>query len=279
MIGQGNRLVARLGLVFALMAALPPRLFAQQGQASSVEGLIKSIGLNKPAMAVAPDFNLLDTNGSPVALSGYRGKLVLLNFWATWCGPCKEEMPSMEKLSRNFAGPGFAVLAINQRENAALVKTFMKTHGLNFTAPLDTTGRVAGYYRVYGIPVSHLIDRDGRAIGMKSGPMDWAAPAVLDVFRNLIGDGNHGAMASGPMDLEPVNRLPVLLRAKSDGIALRGQQDEYSEIVGRLSRGDEVTPLGRASGGAAEVWYMVKTKNGVAGWIRGGDVEQATRQK
>ena len=183
--------VARIALVVALMAALPVRSSAQQAKSpASVDALLKSIGLSKPAMSGAPDFNLLDTNGSPVGLSGYRGKLVLLNFWATWCGPCREEMPSMEQLRRNFGEQGLAVLAINQRENSALVNKFVKTHGLNFTTPLDTTGRVAGYYRVYGIPVSYLIDANGQAIGMKSGPMDWAAPAVVDVFRKLIGGGN-----------------------------------------------------------------------------------------
>jgi len=95
----------------------------------------------------------------------------------------------MENLSRSFGGAGLAVLGINQRENAAVVTRFMKTNGLNFTTPLDTTGRVAGYYRVYGIPVSYLIDTNGQLIGVKSGPMDWATPAVIGVFRKLIGGG------------------------------------------------------------------------------------------
>jgi thiol-disulfide isomerase/thioredoxin len=271
--GLKNRFLG-IGLVAALIAAVPFRALAQQSKTvSSVDELIKSIGLSKPAMSGAPDFNLLDTNGNPVGLTAYRGKLVLLNFWATWCGPCKEEMPSMERLSLNFGGHGFAVLAINQRENAALVNKFMKTHGLSFTTALDTTGRVAGYYRVYGIPVSYLVDGNGQAIGMKSGPMDWSSPPVLDVFRKLIGDGNSAGMTIGSMDLEPANRLPSTLRARSDGIALRGQQDALSEVVGKLVRGDEVTPLGRASG-AGEIWYMVRTKTGVVGWVRGGDVAE-----
>ena len=272
MLGLRNRSVG-IGLVVALIAAQPLTVVAQQSKgAGSVDELIKSIGLSKPAMSGAPDFNLLDTNGSPVGLSGYRGKVVLLNFWATWCGPCREEMPSMENLSRNFGGQGLAVLAINQRENAALVNRFMKTHGLNFTTPLDTTGRVAGYYRVYGIPVSYLIDGNGQAVGMKSGPMDWSTPAVVGVFRKLIGDGSTAAVSGGSMELEPVKKLPSSLRAKSDGVALRGQQDALSEIVGKLARGEEVTSLGKVSG-AGEFWYMVKTKSGAVGWVKGGDVE------
>jgi hypothetical protein len=131
---------------------------------------------------------------------------------------------------------------------------------------------VAGYYRVYGIPVSYLIDADGQAIGMKAGPMDWATAAVVDVFRKLIGDGSSGSVSGGSMDLEPATRLPSTLRARADGVVLRGQQDALSEVVGKLARGDEVTPLGKVSG-AGEFWYMVKTRNGAVGWVRGGDVE------
>ncbi|MGH7855190.1 MAG: redoxin domain-containing protein [Candidatus Binatia bacterium] len=277
MVGFSSRSI--IAAVIALIALAPANSFAQQSKAvSSVAELLKSIGLNKPAMSGAPDFNLLDTNGSPVGLSAHRGKLVLLNFWATWCAPCREEMPSMENLNRNFGGQGLAVLAINQREDAALVNKFMKTHGLNFTAPLDTTGRVAGYYRVYGIPVSYLIDANGQAIGMKSGPMDWATSAVVDVFRKLIGAGNSGGASLGSMDLEPATPLPGRLRARADGVVVRGQQDTVSEVMGKLARGEELIPLGKASG-AGEFWYMVKTKSGAIGWVRGGDVEEGTSRK
>lgn len=263
-------------LVIAALAA-PASSIAQQTGSGSADELLQSIGLVKPAMTNAPDFNLLDVNGSPVGLSGYRGKMVLLNFWATWCEPCREEMPSMEQLSRNFGGQGLAVVAINQRESAALVNKFMRTHGLNFTALLDTTGRVAGYYRVYGIPVSYLIDANGQAIGMKSGSIDWAAPAVMRVFRRLIG-ADSGVGAGGSMNLEPAKRLPGVLRAKADGVVIRGQQDTLAEALGKVGRGEELIPLGKVSG-AGEFWYMVKTKSGAVGWVRGGDVEEASTRK
>ena len=259
-----------------LLVGAPLISMAQQAKSAPVDDLVKSIGLVKPPVASAPDFNLLDINGSPVGLSGYRGRFVLLNFWATWCAPCREEMPSMEQLSRNVGGPGFAVLAVNQRENAAVIAKFMKTHGLNFTTPLDTTARVAGYYRVYGIPVSYLIDGNGQILGMKSGSMDWAAPAVVNLLRKLIGD--RGSDASGSMALEPAKPLPGALRAKSDGILIHSQQDASSEGVGKTSRTDDMIPLGKVSG-AGEFWYMVKTKSGAIGWIRGGDVEDLGARK
>lgn len=265
-------------VALALMMMASRCLWAQQTKAAgSIDELLRSIGLSKPAMSRAPDFNLRDSNGGLSSLSGYRGNLLLLNFWATWCGPCREEMPSMEQLSRSFGGQGFVVVAVNQKENAALVNKFMKTHGLNFSIPLDTDGRVAASYRVYGIPVTYLIDGNGQAIGMKSGPRDWAAREVIDAFRKLIGEGG-GSSAVGSMDLEPAVRLPNMLRAKAAGILLRSQQDTQSETIGKLESGEELVLLGKVSG-AGEYWYMVKTRSGMMGWVRGADVEEIKRVK
>lgn len=255
-----------------LLAVLAPA-FAQGAQ--STDELLRSIGLTKPAVARAPEFNLRDGSGGIASLSGNRGRLILLNFWATWCGPCREEMPSMEQLSRSFGGQGFTILAVNQRESAAQVVRFMQTHGLNFRAPLDSDGRVAASYRVFGIPATYLIDANGEAIGMKSGPRDWAAREVVEVFRKLIADGGSGTAVS--VALEPSTPLPKL-RAKSDGITVRSQQDPHSEIIGQLAAGEELTPLGKVSG-ADEFWYMVKIKNGAVGWVRGGEVEEISSRK
>jgi peroxiredoxin len=282
---QGGRqmveLTARIVIIivfFALTAIAPWCLWAQQSKGvTATDELLKSIGLIKPAMQRAPDFNLRDSNGGIASLSGYRGNLVLLNFWATWCGPCREEMPSMEQLSRNFGGQGFAVIAVNQRENAARVNKFMKTHGLNFTIPLDTDGRVAASYRVYGIPVTYLIDGNGQAIGMMSGSRDWASRDVVEAFRKLVGDGGSAAVGGG-MGLEPAVPLPNMLRARAAGITVRSQQDAQSEAVGKLEGGEELVPLGKVSG-AGEFWYMVKTKSGAMGWVRGAEVEEIRKGK
>jgi peroxiredoxin len=260
------------------MMMAPRYVWAQQTKAvGSVDELLKSIGLSKPATTRAPDFNLRDSNGGAASLAGYRGNLVLLNFWATWCGPCREEMPSMEQLSRYFGGQGLAVVAVNQKENAALVNKFMKTHGLNFATPLDTDGRVAASYRVYGIPVTYLIDGNGQAIGMKSGPRDWAAREVIEAFRKLIGEGGGGSVA-GSTDLEPAVPLPNMLRAKAAGIVVRSQQDSQSEAIGKLVGGEEVVPLGKVFG-AGEYWYMVKTKSGMMGWVKGAEVDEIRKSR
>jgi peroxiredoxin len=274
MIRQSVRLfsIAAVALFLVSAGALP----AQNTPDISVDGLLRSIGMRKPAMTQAPDFTLRDTGGGTVSLSGQRGRLVLLNFWATWCGPCRDEMPSMEALSRNFGGQGFTILAVNQKESAARVIKFMKTHGLNFNVPLDTDGRVNSAYRVYGIPVSYLIDGNGNVIGMKSGPRDWASRDVVEVFRKLIADGG-GAAAAGSMNLEPATRLPSTLRAKSADLSVHSQQDPFSEVVAKLSASEEVVPLGTVSG-AGEIWYMIRTKSGAVGWVRGAEVEEINRK-
>jgi hypothetical protein len=186
-------------------------------------------------------------------------------------------MPSMEQLSRSFGGQSFTIMAVNQRESAAQVMRYMKTHGLNFRAPLDTDGRVAASYRVYGIPATFLIDGNGQAIGMKSGSRDWAAREVVDVFRKLVSDGGGGT-PGGSMDLEPTTPLPKGLRARGDTVSVHAQQDAQSEVIGKIERGEEFMPLGKVSG-AGEFWYMVKSKSGVMGWVRGVEIEEAVGRK
>jgi thiol-disulfide isomerase/thioredoxin len=263
-----NNFVIAIAVVFLTGVLVAP---AAAQQTKSRQDLLKSIGLSKPAFAQAPDFSLRDANGGYSSLANYRGAFVLLNFWATWCGPCREEMPSMEALSRSFGGQSLVVVAVNQRESAAQVSRFMKTRALNFPAPLDTDGRVAASYRAYGIPVTYLIDGSGQAVGMKSGPLDWASPAVVGVFRQLVGDGAQ-AVSAGSTALEPRTPLPSSLRAKSEGALVRGQQDAQAGPLAKLAPGEEIMALGKVSD-AAESWYMVKTKSGVVGWVRGSEVE------
>ena len=183
----------------------------------------------------------------------------------------------MELLSRNFGGQGFTILAVNQKENAAQVTKYMKTHGLNFSAPLDLDGRVNAAYRVYGIPVSYLIDGGGNAIGMKSGARDWASHDVVEVFRKLIGATGGSGTAGGSLELEPTTPLPRALRAKGSALLVRAQQDPFSEVVAKLPAGEEVAPIGKASG-VGEFWYMVRTKSGAIGWVRGAEVEDVRRK-
>ena len=109
----------------------------------------------------APEIALKDLRGQEVRLSDLHGKIVLLNFWATWCKPCKEEMPAMQASYDKLRDQGFVVLAVNELEDAGRVAEHIKTHGHTFLVVMDHDNRVANRYGVVGLPASFLIDRQG----------------------------------------------------------------------------------------------------------------------
>jgi len=121
------------------------------------------MGSRVPAVGMeAEDFQLTDLDGKPNSLSQYRGKIVLLNFWATWCKPCTTEMPAMQASFDRFRDQGFVVLAINELEDDAKVREHIKTYGHTFTVLMDSDNQVANQFGVYGLPVSVFIDQQGK---------------------------------------------------------------------------------------------------------------------
>ena len=250
-----------------------------QNARASVDDLFRKAGINRINQGgAAADFTLRDATGNAVTLSASRGNPVFLNFWATWCGPCRQEMPSMERLYRQLGGQGLRMLAVNEKESAAQVANFIRGYGLSFPALLDTDGKIASAYRVWGLPATYLIDGNGRIIGMKSGPKEWASREVVDAFTRLLGESSNSTGVTGSLVSGPVEPLPATLRVKSLVGSLHAQQDSQSEVIARLGREEEVVPMGRASG-SGESWYMVRTKNGSIGWIKANDVEEATKTK
>ena len=135
----------------------------------------------------APDFTLPGLDGQMVSLADYRGKVVLLNIWATWCPPCVEEMPSMEKLYQQLKTEGFEILAVSMDVSGAqAVLPFMKKHKLSFPALTDTEGAMKSLYQTTGVPETFIIDKDGTIVEKVIGPRDWASPGAVRSFRNLI---------------------------------------------------------------------------------------------
>ena len=121
-----------------------------------------SMGSRPPATGMpASEFSLTDLNGKTHSLHGYRGKIVLLNFWATWCKPCTTEMPAMQATYDRLREQGFVVLAINELEDEAKVREHIRAHGHTFPVLLDKDNRVANQYGVFGLPVSVFIDEQG----------------------------------------------------------------------------------------------------------------------
>jgi peroxiredoxin len=135
----------------------------------------------------APEFTLPDPQGRPVRLGDLRGRWVLLNFWATWCPPCVQEMPSLERLSRAMAERPFTVLAISlDVEGAAKVKPFAAHLGLTFPIVLDREGRVADRYGASDLPATFILDPAGQVVLAAKGARDWASPEILAYLQELI---------------------------------------------------------------------------------------------
>lgn len=138
-----------------------------------------------PGTTTAVDLRLPDINGLNVALSDFRGKIVLLNFWATWCPTCVAEMPAMQKLHRGLGEKDFAIVAISLGDSAEQVKDFFKKHKLTFTALLDSTGELGARFGLRGIPTTIILDKAGQAIGIAIGLRDWDSRESMELFKRL----------------------------------------------------------------------------------------------
>jgi len=135
----------------------------------------------------APDFALPRLDGQVVRLSDYKGKVVFLNIWATWCSPCREEMPSMEKLYQEMKGEDFEILAVSiDALGATAVKPFMAELKLTFPALLDPQGTIRSLYNTTGVPETFIIDRNGIVAAKIIGARNWASPDAVKAFKDLL---------------------------------------------------------------------------------------------
>ena len=148
----------------------------------------RDLDLIRPSQATAaPDFSVSGLSGERIALRDLRGKVVFLNFWATWCPPCKQEMPSMERLYRRYKDRGFTIVAISiDTGDKAAVASFVKTYGLTFPIGLDPTLEVANRYTVRALPSSVLIDKNGNTAAVALGPRDWDGTAAHALIESLL---------------------------------------------------------------------------------------------
>ncbi len=134
-----------------------------------------------------PNFTFPDINGKEVSLSDHRGKVVLVNVWATWCPPCRQEMPSMQSLYEKFKGENFEILAVSiDSEGREAVAPFMRKMNLTFPALLDPGETIRSLYGITGVPESFIIDKQGILVEKIIGPINWATPEVFFFFKDLI---------------------------------------------------------------------------------------------
>ena len=135
----------------------------------------------------APAFQLQDLNGNDVSLDAYRGKVVLLHFWATFCIPCLGEMPVLESLWREYGGEGLVILGIaGDRGHTEIVRKFAEKTGVSFPVVHDSDGRVRNQYEVAALPTSYLVGRDGKISGRAIGTRSWDEPGGREVIETLL---------------------------------------------------------------------------------------------
>ena len=176
-----------------LFIGLAVLLYSQPLMAAPMASLVQAAGLrtvDEPQPAA--DFQLPDLNEQPHRLQDQRGKVVLLNFWATWCAPCLQEMPLMDQLAQTLRQQPFVIWAVAMKEDRDQVAPFMDKHQFQFTALLDRDGAVSARYKLRGLPTTYLIDCRGNTVGWSLGPQEWTSDAVRTLLTALLSDPNCG---------------------------------------------------------------------------------------
>ncbi len=187
-----NRLkIAAVGLAILVVSALG--IYFYRGPAPTVapetptlEKTTSFILLPEPREL--PDISFSDGDGRSVKLSSFRGKVILLNIWATWCVPCRKEMPTLDRLQTKLGGPGFEVVALSiDRDGPFVVRTFYDEIGIKaLRIYIDQNGEASSALDFTGIPATLLIDRAGRELGRKIGPAEWDSPEIVKLIQGYL---------------------------------------------------------------------------------------------
>jgi peroxiredoxin len=135
-----------------------------------------------------PDFSGATVDDRQVSMTALRGRVVLVNFWASWCLECRPELPVLERLHRELAPQGLAVIGINAREEGDAVRRYAKELGLTFPLVLDRDGKVSALCGAVGLPATFLVGRDGRAVGFAIGPREWGGAPARALFDALLAE-------------------------------------------------------------------------------------------
>jgi peroxiredoxin len=160
-----------------------------------VTALLKPMNLiGYRAGMMPPQFSGLTLDNRQLSLMELRGKVVVVNFWASWCHECRPEMPALQRLNREFASRGLAIIGINAREEANTVRQYGMELALTFPLVLDTDGKINALYGVVGLPATFVVGRDGRAVAFGIGSRKWASASAKALIKALLAEP---AMGSG----------------------------------------------------------------------------------
>ena len=141
-------------------------------------------------VAPTPDINLATPDGKKLSLKDFRGKVVLLNFWATWCVPCREEMPAMEKLYQEFKEKNFVILAVAVKDRKQDAVDFVKELKITYPIVLDTDAKIGQEYGAWGLPATYIIGPKGEGLARGWGPAEWYGNGARKLIRDLV-DGKR----------------------------------------------------------------------------------------
>jgi peroxiredoxin len=159
------------------------------GERPALAALIKALHASAyPSVMHPPEFSGFTADGRTVSLTSLSGKVVLLNFWATWCLECRAEMPAFERLHRELSAQGLAVVGINVREGTSTIREYAKELGLTFPLILDPKGTINAAYGVIGVPTTFLIGRDKRPIALAIGPREWNGKPARALLLALLAE-------------------------------------------------------------------------------------------
>jgi peroxiredoxin len=176
-------------VIAGVLIAIATILGASESSGAEVTELTQKLNLTAYSRRmIPPEFNGRTSEGRQVSLASQQGKLVLLNFWASWCLECRPEMPMFERLHREFSAQGLAVMGINAREGTATIREYAKELGLTFPLILDPLGKINSTYGVIGLPTTFLIARDGRAVGLAIGPREWSGNPARALIQALLAE-------------------------------------------------------------------------------------------
>ena len=171
--------------IVSLMTALS----APAAERPALAELVKALNASGyPAVMHPPELSGVTADGKRVSLAGLRGRVILLNFWATWCQECRPEMPMFERLHREFSAQGLAVVGINAREGTSTIREYAKELGLTFPLILDPKGTINSAYGVIGLPTTFLIGRDGRPVALAIGPREWNGKPARALIQALLAE-------------------------------------------------------------------------------------------
>lgn len=159
------------------------------GGTPPLAGTVAHFSLSNPRLP-APDAVVGDLDGKNLNLASFRGRVVLVNFWATWCIPCLKEMPALDGLEKTLGGPDFTVVPVSiDRGGVATAAPWFEQHGIkDLVLYLDPESRAALAFRASELPTSVLIDRKGRIVGRMIGPAEWNAPAAKALIRAVMAE-------------------------------------------------------------------------------------------